>query len=118
MRVSAVIVAGVVGGLLLSGCASGASTTGVSIETTADPAQWTAPPQVGSVDSGERALENGVDSEVYIVVVNHEQQYSIWLKRLGLPLGWQAAGFEGTKDDCLAYIDKVWADMRPLTLRS
>jgi MbtH protein len=51
------------------------------------------------------------------VVVNHEEQYSIWPSERDIPAGWQAAGRVGSQADCLAYIDEVWTDMRPLSLR-
>jgi MbtH protein len=58
------------------------------------------------------------DETIYLVVVNHEEQYSIWPKwKQELPLGWKAVGKEGTKTECLAYIEEVWTDMRPLSLR-
>lgn len=57
------------------------------------------------------------DTRTYEVVVNHEEQYSIWLKGRDLPAGWQTVGKSGPKSDCLEYIDKVWTDMRPLSLR-
>ncbi|BAZ90453.1 MbtH family protein [Cylindrospermopsis raciborskii S07] len=57
------------------------------------------------------------DSTIYLVVVNHEEQYSIWPKWKEVPLGWRAAGKEGNKAECLAYIEEVWTDMRPLSLR-
>ena len=57
------------------------------------------------------------DNTIYKVVVNHEEQYSIWPAERELPLGWNEAGKSGTKDDCLAYIKEVWTDMRPLSLR-
>ena len=53
----------------------------------------------------------------YAVVVNHEEQYSIWPAGRELPLGWNEAGKQGTKEECLAYIGQVWTDMRPLSLR-
>lgn len=53
----------------------------------------------------------------YDVVINDEEQYSIWPTGRELPLGWRAVGVTGTKQDCLAHIDKVWTDMRPLSLR-
>lgn len=53
----------------------------------------------------------------YTVVVNHEEQYSIWPAHKELPLGWNEAGKRGTKDECLEYIKEVWTDMRPLSLR-
>lgn len=54
---------------------------------------------------------------VYRVVVNDEEQYSIWPVDRELPLGWHDAGHSGTKDACLDHIAKVWVDMRPLSLR-
>jgi MbtH protein len=57
------------------------------------------------------------DNQQYTVVKNHEEQYSIWLAERELPLGWTAAGKVGTKAECLAYIEEVWTDMRPLSLR-
>jgi uncharacterized protein YbdZ (MbtH family) len=55
--------------------------------------------------------------ERYIVVVNHEEQYSIWPEGRDLPLGWHAEGTAGPKDVCLDHIQKIWTDMRPLSLR-
>lgn len=57
------------------------------------------------------------DKTIYQVVVNHEEQYSIWPADRELPLGWNAEGFRGTKQECLDHIEKVWTDMRPLSLR-
>jgi MbtH protein len=57
------------------------------------------------------------DSPPYAVVVNDEEQYSIWLAGRDLPAGWRADGFTGTEDECLAYIDETWTDMRPASLR-
>lgn len=54
---------------------------------------------------------------VYRVVVNHEEQYSILPDDRDIPGGWRAVGVSGTKDECLAYINEVWTDMRPLHLR-
>jgi MbtH protein len=54
---------------------------------------------------------------IYMVVVNDEEQYSIWPQQKELPPGWREAGMAGTKDDCLAYVDQVWTDMRPRSLR-
>ncbi|MER6631807.1 MbtH family NRPS accessory protein [Streptomyces sp. NPDC000987] len=53
----------------------------------------------------------------YQVVVNEEEQYSIWRVGKPVPEGWRAEGTSGTKEECLAHIDKVWTDMRPLSLR-
>jgi MbtH protein len=57
------------------------------------------------------------DSAIYTVVVNHEEQYSIWPVHKAIPPGWRSAGKEGRKAVCLRYIDEVWSDMRPLSLR-
>lgn len=57
------------------------------------------------------------DTTIYQVVVNHEEQYSIWPADRELPLGWSAAGKSGAKPECLAWIEEVWTDMRPLSLR-
>jgi uncharacterized protein YbdZ (MbtH family) len=57
------------------------------------------------------------DTTVYKVVVNHEEQYSIWPEYKEMPLGWKDVGKSGLKPECLAYIKEVWTDMRPLSLR-
>jgi MbtH protein len=54
---------------------------------------------------------------MYIVVINDEQQYSIWPLGRELPLGWSDVGRTGTKEECLSYIEEVWTDMTPLSLR-
>ena len=54
---------------------------------------------------------------MYKVVVNHEEQYSIWPADRENALGWKDAGKTGPKADCLAHIKEVWTDMRPLSLR-
>lgn len=60
---------------------------------------------------------NEEDTSIYQVVVNHEEQYSIWLTGRPVPSGWKEVGKSGSKTDCLSYIDTVWTDMRPLSLR-
>ncbi len=60
---------------------------------------------------------DGEDATTYRVVVNHEEQYSIWPEYKENPLGWIDVGKAGPKPDCLAYIKEVWTDMRPLSLR-
>ncbi len=57
------------------------------------------------------------EQQVFEVVVNHEEQYSIWPAEREIPRGWRAAGKRGPKKDCLAHIEEVWTDMRPLSLR-
>ncbi len=57
------------------------------------------------------------DNTIYKVVVNHEEQYSIWPADRENALGWKDVGKSGLKEECLAYIKEVWTDMRPLSLR-
>ena len=57
------------------------------------------------------------ETTIYKVVVNHEEQYSIWPADRENPLGWQDAGKSGSKAECLAYIAEIWTDMRPASLR-
>ena len=57
------------------------------------------------------------ETALFEVVVNHEEQYSIWPADRDPPAGWRKAGKSGVKAECLAYIDEVWTDMRPLSLR-
>jgi MbtH protein len=59
----------------------------------------------------------GSDDVIYKVVVNHENQYSIWPANRQNALGWNDVGKTGSKAECLAYIKEVWTDMRPLSLR-
>ena len=58
-----------------------------------------------------------IEGETFVAVVNDEEQYSIWPSHKAIPLGWRSSGYEGNKADCLAYIEKVWTDMRPRSLR-
>lgn len=61
--------------------------------------------------------DQSADNRHYHVVLNDEEQYSIWAAGREIPAGWRAEGTEGTRDECLAHIDNVWTDMRPLSLR-
>lgn len=63
------------------------------------------------------STEDNDDKTIYKVVVNHEEQYSIWPSDRDNPLGWNDVGKVGPKSECLAYIKEVWTDMRPLSLR-
>jgi MbtH protein len=64
------------------------------------------------VDQWERE-----DTTLYKVVVNHEEQYSIWPADRENPSGWRDEGTSGSKAECLAHIREVWTDMRPRSLR-
>ena len=61
--------------------------------------------------------EDREDNTIYKVVVNHDEQYSIWPADREPPNGWREMGRSGSKADCLAYVKEVWTDMRPLSLR-
>lgn len=64
-----------------------------------------------------RNRDDGEDTTLYKVVVNSEEQYSIWPADRENPLGWNDAGKTGTKQECMSYIQEVWTDMRPRSLR-
>jgi MbtH protein len=57
------------------------------------------------------------DESIHTVVVNHEEQYSIWPVGKQIPGGWKEVGKTAKKSECLSYIEEVWTDMRPLSLR-
>ncbi|GHO64160.1 antibiotic synthesis protein MbtH [Ktedonobacter sp. SOSP1-52] len=61
--------------------------------------------------------ETNEDATRYNVVINDEEQYSIWPTERVIPLGWRKVGKSGPKAECLGYINEVWTDMRPLSLR-
>jgi MbtH protein len=58
------------------------------------------------------------DNQNYAVVLNDEEQYSIWPADRELPAGWRAEGKSGSRSECLDHIGEVWTDMRPLSLRN
>ena len=62
-------------------------------------------------------VERAEESTLYKVVLNQEEQYSIWPASRDNALGWMDAGKTGSKTECLGYIEQVWTDMRPLSLR-
>ena len=63
------------------------------------------------------AWDEEEDDQTYRVVINHEEQYSIWPVDRENALGWNDVGKQGTKQECLDYIEEVWTDMRPLSLQ-
>jgi MbtH protein len=63
------------------------------------------------------SLEHPAPEPQFVVVLNDEEQYSIWPDGREIPAGWKSADCRGSKDACLAYITAVWTDMRPLSLR-
>ena len=62
-------------------------------------------------------MEERQTTQVYTVVINQEGQYSIWSTDREVPPGWDEVGKRGPKEECLAFIDEVWTDMRPLSFR-
>ena len=64
-------------------------------------------------------MAGGFDDEngKFRVVVNEEEQYSLWLDGMEIPRGWTDCGVSGDKKTCLEYVGKVWTDMRPKSLR-
>ena len=64
------------------------------------------------------AQDEKEDNTIYKVVVNHEEQYSIWPAYKQNPPGWKEVGKSGLKAECLSHIKEVWTDMRPLSLRN
>lgn len=65
----------------------------------------------------DMSTEEDNDPVRYQVLVNHEEQYSIWEEGRDIPLGWKAVGKSGSKEECLKHVEEVWTDMRPLSLR-
>lgn len=57
------------------------------------------------------------DKEQFLVLMNHEGQYSLWPSYKSIPVGWKEVFSENTKEKCLAYVENVWTDMRPLSLQ-
>jgi MbtH protein len=65
----------------------------------------------------KRDMQKDDNEKQFTVVINHEDQYSVWPSGRALPLGWKATGFVGTKAACLAHIGEVWKDMTPRSVR-
>lgn len=57
------------------------------------------------------------EDALYKVLINQQEQYSLWPDYKAVPAGWRETGKQGSKADCLAYVEQVWTDMRPLSLR-
>lgn len=94
-----------------------ASSGELRVEAAADP---DSPPVLVLEQTGvpsRASSDDREDNTIYTVVINHEEVYSIWPADRELPLGWRAIGRTGLKQECLGYIEAVWTDMRPLSLR-
>jgi MbtH protein len=70
-----------------------------------------------SSEATRMTQQNVSAEEMYVVVMNDEEQYSIWRDDNNIPAGWRVVGKLGPKAECLQYIEEVWTDMRPLSLR-
>lgn len=62
-------------------------------------------------------MEEQEDDRTYSVVVNDEEQFSIWMADRPLPDGWRVGGRTGTRQECLDEIEETWTDMRPRSVR-
>jgi MbtH protein len=72
---------------------------------------------VTSVAEGDSEMDQQSDDTIYKVVLNDEEQYSIWPADQENAPGWRDAGKQGTRQECLAHVKEVWTDLRPLSLR-
>lgn len=63
------------------------------------------------------ANENEEIKATHIVLINEEEQYSLWPIYKKIPTGWRAVGRQGSEEECMKYVDEVWTDMRPRSLR-
>jgi MbtH protein len=75
------------------------------------------PTGLGSPNWKEYTVDDDEDDREYMVVINDEEQYSIWFADRDLPPGWRAVEVSGSKRVCLEYVGRVWTDMRPRSLR-
>jgi MbtH protein len=78
------------------------------------PINHTEPARAGE---SRMSMQDQSNDEIYRVVINDEEQYSIWREDKDIPAGWRAVGKRGPKAECLQHIEDVWTDMRPLSLR-
>jgi MbtH protein len=61
--------------------------------------------------------EQNEDTRVYVVLINDEEQYSLWPRNQDVPAGWRSVDVSGSKEECMKYVDETWTDMRPKSLR-
>nr|WP_181796162.1 MbtH family NRPS accessory protein [Streptomyces sp. WELS2] len=66
---------------------------------------------------GVSGTTTNTERDSWVVVVNDEEQYSVWPSGSEPPLGWREIGFTGNRAECLDEIARVWTDLRPLSLR-
>jgi MbtH protein len=70
------------------------------------------------MEKGVEPVSETAEGQAYQVVVNHEEQYSIWEADRTPPDGWLTDGFRGARQECLDHIAEVWTDLRPLSARA
>lgn len=61
-------------------------------------------------------MSESIGKGPFSVVINHEEQYAIWPVGREVPSGWKRIGKQGSKDACIAHIEEVWTDMRPMSV--
>jgi MbtH protein len=61
--------------------------------------------------------EHDDDNRVYVVLINDEEQYSLWPRNKEVPAGWRSVDVSGSREECMKYVDETWTDMRPKSLR-
>jgi MbtH protein len=69
------------------------------------------------VQEDRLADDLSVDGKIFVVLINTEGQYSLWPSGQVVPTGWSRVGPMGRKEDCLAFVEANWVDMRPSSLR-
>jgi uncharacterized protein YbdZ (MbtH family) len=57
------------------------------------------------------------DGGAFYVLINEEEQYSLWPAFAEIPAGWRAVYGAASRAECLDYVDENWPDMRPKSLR-
>lgn len=68
---------------------------------------------------GKLLTTNPFDDEngAFYVLVNDEEQYSLWPTTIEVPAQWRVVFGEAQRADCVDYVEANWTDMRPKTLR-
>ncbi|MEU2794201.1 MbtH family protein [Streptomyces sp. NPDC007100] len=63
-------------------------------------------------------MANPFDDEngSFLVLVNEENQHSLWPSFAEVPAGWRVVFGEDTRTACLAYVEENWTDLRPQSL--
>jgi MbtH protein len=62
-------------------------------------------------------LQTASEAGAYTVLINSEEQYSLWPSKKAVPAGWTCVGVYGSKTECLEHIEKTWLDITPRSVR-